>query len=96
MVVNKQISFECIYGTASVPGKRPESSTLTLERMTSQPGSTIKPAALRGFPLFADFSDRELRQLLRLMRRWDLPPRICGGERRWARGQLLHHRQRQR
>ena len=46
---------------------------MTLERMTSQPGSTIKPAALRDFPLFADFSDRELRQLLRLMRRWDLP-----------------------
>ena len=46
---------------------------MTLERMTSQPGSTIKPDALRGFPLFADFSDRELRPLLRLMRRWDLP-----------------------
>ena len=73
MVVNEQISFECIYGAASVPRKRPESSTITLDRMTSQPGSTIKPAALRGFPLFADFSDRELRQLLRLMRRWDLP-----------------------
>ena len=73
MVVNEQISFECTYGAASVPGKTPESSTITLERMTSQPGSTIKPAALCGFPLFADFSDRELRQLLRLMRRWDLP-----------------------
>ena len=46
---------------------------MTLERMTSQAGSTIKRNALRDFPLFADFSDRELRQLLRLMRRWDLP-----------------------
>ena len=46
---------------------------MTLERRTSQPGSTIKPDALSDFPLFADFSDRELRRLLRLMRRWDLP-----------------------
>ena len=43
--------------------------------MTSQPGSTIEPDALCDFPLFADFSDRELRHLLRLMRRWDLPRR---------------------
>ena len=73
IVVNEQISFECTYGASSLPGETPESSTLTLERMISQPGSTIKPDALRDFPLFADFSDRELRQLLRLMRRWDLP-----------------------
>jgi hypothetical protein len=69
----EQISFECTYGATSVPGETPEISTMTLERMTSQPGSTIKAAALRDFSLFADFSDRELRQLLRLMRRWDLP-----------------------
>ena len=73
IAVNEQISFECTYGANSVPGERtPEISTITLELMTSQPGSTIKPDALRDFPLFADFSDRELRQLLRLMRRWDL------------------------
>jgi CRP-like cAMP-binding protein len=41
--------------------------------MTSQPGSTTKPYVLRDFPRFVDFSDRELRQLLRLARRWDLP-----------------------
>jgi hypothetical protein len=73
IAVNEQISFECTYGATSVPGETPEISTMTLERMTSQPGSTIKPDALSDFPLFADFSDRELRQLLRLMRRWDLP-----------------------
>jgi hypothetical protein len=73
IVVNKQISFECTYGTTSLPGETPQISTLTLERMISQPGSTIKADALRHFPLFAEFSDRELRQLLRLMRRWDLP-----------------------
>jgi FAD dependent oxidoreductase/cyclic nucleotide-binding protein len=73
ITVNEQISFECTYGATSLPGETPEVSTLTLERMISQPGSTIKPDALRDFPLFADFSDRELRQLLRLMRRWDLP-----------------------
>jgi hypothetical protein len=72
IVVNEQISFECTYVATSIPGETPEISTMTLERMTSQPGSTIKPDALRDFPLFADFSDRELRQLLRLMRRWDL------------------------
>ena len=63
---------ECTYGATSVPGETPEISTLTLERMTSRPGSTIKAAALRAFPLFADFSDRELRQLLRLTRRGEL------------------------
>jgi glycine/D-amino acid oxidase-like deaminating enzyme len=73
IVVNEQISFECTYGATSVPGETPGISTMTLERMTSQAGSTIKPDALRDFPLFADFSGRELRQLLRLMRRWDLP-----------------------
>jgi glycine/D-amino acid oxidase-like deaminating enzyme len=73
IVVNEQISFECTYGATSLPDETPEISTLTLERMISQPGSTIKPDALRDFPLFADFSDRELLQLLRLMRRWDLP-----------------------
>ena len=73
ITVNEQISFECTYGATSLPSETPEVSTLTLERMISQPGSTIKPDALRDFPLFADFSDRELRQLLRLMRRWDLP-----------------------
>ena len=73
IAVNEQISFECTYGATSVPGETPEISTMTLERMTSQPGSTIKPDALSDFPLFADFSDRELRRLLRLMRRWDLP-----------------------
>jgi len=73
VVVNEQISFESTYGATSVPGETSEISTTTLERMTSQPGATIKPDALRDFPLFADFSDRELRQLLRLMRRWDLP-----------------------
>ena len=46
---------------------------MTLEGMTSQLGSTIKPDALRDFPRFGVFSDRELRQLLRLMRRWDVP-----------------------
>jgi glycine/D-amino acid oxidase-like deaminating enzyme len=73
ITVNEQISFECTYGATSLPSETPEVSTLTLERMISQPGSTIKPDALRDFSLFADFSDRELRQLLRLMRRWDLP-----------------------
>ena len=73
IVVNEQISFECTYGATSLPGEAAEVPTVTLERMTSQPGSTIKAAALRDFPLFADFSDGELRQLLRLMRRWDLP-----------------------
>lgn len=28
---------------------------------------------MRDFPRFAEFSDRELRELLRLVRRWDLP-----------------------
>ena len=73
VVVNEQISFECTYGATSVPGETPEISTMTLEGMISQPGSTIKPDALRDFPRFGVFSDRELRQLLRLMRRWDLP-----------------------
>jgi glycine/D-amino acid oxidase-like deaminating enzyme len=73
VVVNEQISFECTYGASSVPGKTPEISSMTLERMISQPGSTIKPHALRDFSRFADFSDRELRQLLRLMLRWDVP-----------------------
>ena len=73
IVVNEQISFESTYGAISLPAETPETSTLTLERMISLPGSTIKPDALRDFPLFANFSDRELRQLLRLMRRWDLP-----------------------
>ena len=73
IAVNEQISFECTYGATSLPGEAAEVPTVTLERMTSQPGSTIKAAALRDFPLFADFSDGELRQLLRLMRRWDLP-----------------------
>ena len=62
IVVNEQISFECTYGATSVPGETPEISTMTLERMTSQAGSTIKPDALRDFPLFADFNDRELRR----------------------------------
>jgi glycine/D-amino acid oxidase-like deaminating enzyme len=73
IVVNEQISFECTYGVTSIQRETPEISTMTLERMTPQAGLTIKPDALRDFPLFADFSDRELRQLLRLMRRWDLP-----------------------
>jgi len=73
IAVNEQISFECTYGATSVPGEASEISSMRLERMTSHPGSTIKPDALRDFSLFADFSDRELRHLLRLMRRWDLP-----------------------
>ena len=73
VVVNEQISFECTYGATSVRGETPEISTMTLEGMISQPGSTIKPDALRNFLRFGVFSDRELRQLLRLMRRWDLP-----------------------
>jgi CRP-like cAMP-binding protein len=72
MVVNEQISFEFTYDATSFPGETPDTPTMTLERMTSQPGSTIKPDALRDFPLFADFSDRELLQLLRLMRCWNL------------------------
>jgi glycine/D-amino acid oxidase-like deaminating enzyme len=73
VAVNEQISFECTYGATRAPSETPEISTMTQERLTSKPGSTIKADALRDFPLFADFSDRELRQLLRLMRRWDLP-----------------------
>ena len=73
IAVNEQISLECTYGATTVPTEMPEISTITPNRMTSQPGSTIKPDTLRDFPLFSNFSDRELRQLLRLMRRWDLP-----------------------
>jgi glycine/D-amino acid oxidase-like deaminating enzyme len=51
ITVNEQISFECTYGATSLPSETPEVSTLTLERMISQPGSTIKPDALRDFPL---------------------------------------------
>ena len=83
MVVNEQISFECIYGAASIPEKRPESSIITLERMTSQPGSTIKPAALRGFPslltsAIASFDSCWAHAAL------GPAPGICGGERRWT------------
>jgi glycine/D-amino acid oxidase-like deaminating enzyme len=73
IVVNEQISFECTYGATSAPSEAPEISTMTQKRLTSKPGSTIKANALRDFPLFADFSNRELRQLLRVVRRWDLP-----------------------
>ena len=73
IAVDEEISLECTYGATSIPDETPEISTMTWRRMTSQPGSTIQPHTLRDFPLFADFSDRELRQLLRLMRRWDLP-----------------------
>ena len=62
VVVNEQISFECTYGATSVRGETPEISTMTLEGMISQPGSTIKPDALRNFLRFGVFSDRELRQ----------------------------------
>jgi glycine/D-amino acid oxidase-like deaminating enzyme len=73
IAVNEQISLECTDGTSTVPAGTPETSTITPNRITSQPGSTIKPDALREFPLFANFSDHELRKLLRLARRWDLP-----------------------
>ena len=75
VVVNEQISFECTYGASSVAGETPGMSAMTLEGMISQPGSTIRPQALRDFPRFAEFSDRELRELLRLTRRWNLPQR---------------------
>ena len=39
----------------------------------SSPAGTIAPERLRSFASFSAFSHQEIRRLLRLMRRWDLP-----------------------
>jgi hypothetical protein len=78
------------------PGEASRSRSMRLERMTSHPGSTIKPDALRDFSLFADFSDRELRHFAAAYAPLGPAAGNCGGKRRWARRQLLHHRPRQR
>jgi glycine/D-amino acid oxidase-like deaminating enzyme len=73
LAVDRKVS-EALTLSGTVPAPLPRSiAPIAGPPGASSPAGTVAPERLRSFASFSAFSHQEIRRLLRLMRRWDLP-----------------------